>query len=517
MPELRLRLYDTLTAKLCPLVPKRPEEVRVYCCGPTTYDVAHVGHARAALAPDVLVRHLRAQGMRVTYVRNITDVDDKILNRARESGEPPMELSARMAKLYQDDISALGCAPPDVEPKVSEHIAEIVALIEKLIGLGTAYEVQLPNGARDVYYAVRAFPGYGKLSKRKIEDLQVGARIEASDDKRDPLDFALWKGAIDDAWGWESPWGRGRPGWHIECSAMATRYLGHGLDVHTGGMDLVFPHHENEIAQSEAAHPGEGPFCGLWIHNGFVNVDKEKMAKSLGNFVTVRDVYARNDPEALRYFLLGVHYRGPIAFETEKRDDGRVVFPGVLEAERRVDYLYATIERLRALQVGGKIDTLTTMHRDLVPFAQLAHEARPRVDEALDDDLNTSVALSVVSEVAKAANEFADLAQKRRKDAEVAKATPIVAGQLMMAMRSAVDPLGLLRTPAEVYARRTRERRLGLVGMEPSAVDALLAERAEARKAKDFARGDTIRKELEAKGIEIADSPVGTTWRLAPV
>jgi cysteinyl-tRNA synthetase len=422
-----------------------------------------------------------------------------------------------MAKLYKEDMALLGCLAPDVEPKVSEHVTDITALIERLVAIGSAYPQRMSTGLVDVYFSVRSFPGYGKLSKRKLDDQQAGARVEASEEKRDPADFALWKGAAPDAWGWESPWGRGRPGWHIECSAMASRYLGHGLDVHTGGMDLVFPHHENEIAQSEAAHPGEGPFCGLWIHNGFVNADKEKMAKSLGNFVTIRQVYERNDPEALRYFLLGVHYRGPIAFDTHKRDDGRVVFPGVLEAERRVDYLYGTMARLRSLQVGSSISTLTTMHKELVPFARLAHEARPRVDEALDDDLNTSVALSVVAEVATAANEFVDFAFRKKKDSEIAQATPIVAGQLMMALKSALDPLGLLKTSAEAYGGRTRERRLHLLGMTAEQVDAMLAERTAARRDKDFARADALRAELDSLGFEIADGPAGTTWHLGPV
>ncbi|NUO50209.1 MAG: cysteine--tRNA ligase, partial [Polyangiaceae bacterium] len=315
---MTLRLFDTLTSAPQPLIPRPTGEVGVYCCGPTVYDVAHVGHARAALAPDVLVRHLRAEGFRTKYVRNITDVDDKILKRAAENGEQPLALSARMAEAYQADIRALGCLSPDVEPKVSETIPEIIQIIERLIEKGAAYATDVEGGAKDVYYAVRAFPSYGKLSKRKIEDLMVGARIEANETKRDPLDFALWKGCVGDAWGWDSPWGKGRPGWHIECSAMSAKHLGHGFDVHCGGMDLIFPHHENEIAQSEAAFPGEGPFARMWIHNGFVNVDKEKMAKSLGNFVTVRDVYQRNDPEALRYFLLTVHYRVPIQFDTEK-------------------------------------------------------------------------------------------------------------------------------------------------------------------------------------------------------
>jgi cysteinyl-tRNA synthetase len=517
MSELRLRLYDTLTQKLTPLVPQRPGEVRVYTCGPTTYDVAHIGHARAALAPDVLVRHLRGQGMNVTYVRNITDVDDKILKRAAEQGVPPMELSARMAGLYQEDVRAIGCVEPDVQPKVSEHIAEIVALVQSLIDKGAAYEVTMPSGARDVYYAVRAFPGYGKLSKRNVDEMRVGARIEANEDKRDPLDFALWKGVTGDAWGWDSPWGKGRPGWHIECSAMSSRYLGHGFDVHCGGMDLIFPHHENEIAQSEAAHPGEGPFVRLWIHNGFVNVDKEKMAKSLGNFVTIRDVLSRNDPEALRYFLLTVHYRGPIAFDTEKLPDGRVVFPGVLEAERRVDYLYGAVGRLLGLGVPNPAGTSPAkMPRDLIPFAKLGAEARARVDAALDDDLNTPVALAVLAELAKGANELADLVQKRKKDVDIQRAAPYLAAQMVVAMRMACEPLGLLPSTPDAYRERTQRQRLGLLGVTAEQIDARLAERTAARQAKDFARGDAIRKELDAMGLDIADSPEGTTWRVGP-
>jgi cysteinyl-tRNA synthetase len=490
----------------------------VYCCGPTTYDVAHVGHGRAALAPDILVRHLRAQGLRVTYVRNVTDVDDKILNRAAETGEPPMALSARMAAMYQEDIAALGCLRPDVEPKVSEHIPDIIAFIERLLAAGAAYVVDMPGGTRDVYYAVRGFPGYGKLSKRNIEDLRAGARVEVAEEKRDPLDFALWKGVAAEGWGWDSPWGKGRPGWHIECSAMSSRYLGSGFDVHCGGMDLIFPHHENEIAQSEAAHPEAAPFASIWIHNGFVNVDREKMAKSLGNFVTIRDVYARNDPEALRYFLLTVHYRGPIAFDTHKRDDGRVVFPGVLEAERRVDYLYATLDRLEALGGGeAQAEALPAkLPRELAPLSAVAGEARARVGAALDDDLNTPVALSVLAEVAKAANELADLAQRRRKDQDLARAAPLLARRLGAALRASLDVLGLLQTPPAAYHARTRARRLALRGRAPEPIEARLAERTAARQAKDFARADAIRKELEADGIEIADSPAGTTWRVAP-
>jgi cysteinyl-tRNA synthetase len=364
--------------------------------------------------------------------------------------------------------------------------------------------------------------------------------VETNEEKRDPLDFALWKGCVNEAWGWDSPWGKGRPGWHIECSAMSARYLGHGFDVHCGGMDLIFPHHENEIAQSEAAHPGEGDFVHLWIHNGFVNVDKEKMSKSLGNFVTIRDVLARNDAEALRYFLLGVHYRGPINFDVENRctachglretnkpqdpcpscqapGPGRVVFPGIVEAERRVDYLYQAIARLEAIAQGNVRETTPAKFpKDLLPFTKLAAYARARVDAALDDDLNTPVAIAVVNELAKAANELADLVQRRRKDMEVAKAAPFVAAQLVASLRACLLPLGLLQATPEAYRERTQNQRLAILGVTPAQIDARLAERAAARQAKDFARGDAIRKELDALGIEVANSPEGTTWRVAP-
>ncbi len=516
MAETSLRLYDSLSATPQPLIPKASGEVGIYCCGPTTYDVAHVGHARAALAPDVLVRHLRAEGMRVKYVRNVTDVDDKILNRAKERGEEPLALSARMTGLYQEDIAALGCAAPDVEPKVSEHIGDIIQLIQRLIDQGAAYVVDGPHGGKDVYYAVRTFPSYGKLSKRKIDDLMVGARIEANETKNDPLDFALWKSCAEDGWGWDSPWGKGRPGWHIECSAMSARHLGHGFDVHAGGMDLIFPHHENEIAQSEGAFPEGGAFARTWIHNGFVNVDKEKMAKSLGNFVTIRQVYERNDPEALRYFLLSVHYRGPIAFDTEgSLAEGNVRFPGVLEAERRVDYLYQTLERLRALAESDKPGTLGTMPPSVSAYLAVANEALPRLRAALDDDLNTPVALSVIADVAKTGNEFADLAQ-RTKDRLLVKLAPYVASRLAKALVDVTERLGLLMTIPSSYAARTKAQRLSLRGLTSEAIDAMVADRARARAEKDFAKADAIRAEMTKLGIEIFDSTVGTQWRILP-
>ncbi|MEZ4295078.1 MAG: cysteine--tRNA ligase [Polyangiaceae bacterium] len=518
-----VRIHDTLTGRLVPFTPRKAGKVGVYCCGPTTYDVAHVGHGRAAITPDILVRHLRSRGYPVTYVRNITDVDDKILNRAKERGEEPTALSARFAKLYQEDIAEIGCLKPDVEPKVSEHIPQIISIIETLIEKGAAYVAHMPNGARDVYYAVRTFEGYGKLSKRNIDELQVGARIEASDDKRDPLDFALWKGCLDADWGWDSPWGKGRPGWHIECSAMSLEYLGDCFDIHTGGMDLVFPHHENELAQSEAAHPELAPLANIWMHNGFVNVDKEKMSKSLGNFFTLRDVIARHDPEAIRYFLLTVHYKGPINLDVDKLENGRVVFPGILEAERRVDYLYSAMDRLEAL-VKAASETPTgppavgAPPKHVSPSAvELAESARRKVDEALDEDLNTTVALSVIGEVAKASNELCDLVARKKKDNDLQRWAPVIAARLLTALRESVVPLGLLQTSSEAYRTRTQARRLELLGKTANDIEDALRERDEARKAKDFARADGLRKSMADLGIEVADSPTGSTWRIAPI
>ena len=340
-----VRLYNTMTQRLEPLETLEPGHVRLYVCGLTTYDHAHVGHARTFVAFDVVVRFLRARGIS-RHVRAQRDrrgrQDPQARARARRA---PARALASHVLVNAEELRACGCLTPDAEPRVSESIAPIVALIEQLVAAGAAYVAETPKG-RDVYFAVRAFPGYGKLSHRNVDDLMSGARVEPGEAKRDPLDFALWKASDEAGLGWDSPWGKGRPGWHIECSAMAAEALTPHFDVHGGGMDLIFPHHENEIAQSEAAWGA--PFARLWLHSGFVNVDAEKMSKSLGNFVTIAQILERNDGEALRYFLVGAHYRGPIEFDLEKRPDGRVVFPGVDEAERRIEYLYTTRETLAA-------------------------------------------------------------------------------------------------------------------------------------------------------------------------
>lgn len=514
MPSLTLpRLYNTLTRTTEQLTPQG-ERVRIYCCGPTVYDVPHAGHARAALAPDLLVRRLRNKGLEVTYVRNITDVDDKILARAEANGEPPLELSRRMATVYQEQMQQVGCLAPDLEPRVSDHLPQIFDLILKLLGNGSAYALEVEPGRKDIYFAVRSFSEYGKLSRRRIDDLIAGARVERDQTKHDPLDFALWKSCSVDEWGWESPWGRGRPGWHIECSAMCSHYLGHGFDVHAGGMDLIFPHHENEVAQSEAAHPGDGPLAKLWMHNGFVNVDKEKMSKSLGNFVTVRDVLERNDAEGFRWFLLGAQYRGPLQFETEQLTSGRVIFPGVDEAERRVDYVYGALQRLRELHAT---DTTSPgkLPQELVPFRERVLKAEQAADAALDDDLNTPVALAAIGEMAQASNEAYDLAKRKKKDSNFQGGAAVFSHLALSSIGKVTRDLGLLLATPDEYVVRTKTRRLALRGLTEADIDRKVQGRALARKNKDFAAGDALRDELLALGVTLCDTPSNTEWSIA--
>jgi cysteinyl-tRNA synthetase len=506
------RFYNTLSRTTENLVTGRPGEARVYLCGTTPYDYAHAGNARSAVVFDVLVRHLRARGYNVVYVRNITDVDDKILERAKQNGEEPLALSARMAKIYQSDMRDLGCVDPTHEPKVSEYIAEIIDLIAKIMANGSAYQVAMPSGAHDVYFSVRSFAGYGKLSRRNVDDLECGARIAKDEDnKRDPLDFALWKGCTEDAWGWPSPWGKGRPGWHIECSAMSSKLLGHGFDIHCGGMDLIFPHHENEIAQNEAACPDCGDVVRVWMHNGFLNMAKEKMSKSLGNVIKPRDVYKRNDPEALRYSFLTAHYRGPLSFDIDKTPSGEHLFPGVDEAERRVDYLYATAERLAPYTELGDADPKV---KDLAALRATIGAAWDKILAALDDDLNTPVALAELGELAKAANDLCDLLNKRKKDAALVREGSKLARAAKETLARGSEVLGLLTTPAATYRERTRLRRLAARALSADVIEEKLRQRALARQNKDFASADQIRVELTALGVDIADSPDGSTWTI---
>ena len=476
-------LHDTLSGQKRELVTVEPGKVRFYACGPTVYDFSHVGHARSYVVWDVVVRHLRARGYAVRYVRNFTDVDDKIIKRANERGEDPVALADRFARAYDEDMDALGNLRPDVAPKVSEHVPQIAAMIERLVEKGFAYA----PGNGDVYFSVRSFPDYARLSRRNLDDLLAGARVEPGEAKRDPLDFALWKAAKPGEPSWDSPWGKGRPGWHIECSAMTLEHLGVPIDVHGGGKDLVFPHHTNEIAQSAAA-VGDGrtaeSFCRHWMHHGFVEIDSEKMSKSLGNFFTIREVIAKFDAEAVRLFLLGTHYRNPVNYT-----DGIVA-----EAERRLVYLYETLEKADRVAAGE------------APAGEGA--LVERAFAALDDDFNTAQVLGILAEAFTEANALAD---RKGKKAPGEKAA--LAGFARDA-RKVGSTLGILQRPPAQALPAIRDRAAARRGIDPSAVEERIAERAAARKAKDFARGDAIRVELAAMGVAIQDGPEGTTWKV---
>ena len=461
-----IHLHDSARRRKVPLVPLEPGHVRLYVCGVTVYDLCHLGHARVMVVFDTLVRYLRASGYRVTYVRNVTDIDDKIIRRAAERGEPVEALTERYLRAMHEDLEALGVLPPDVEPRATRSMDAIVAMIRRLEERGYAYRA--PNG--DVYFDVSAFPGYGSLSGRRPEELRAGARVEVEEAKDDPLDFVLWKAAKPGEPSWPSPWGPGRPGWHIECSAMSTRHLGEHFDIHGGGMDLLFPHHENERAQSEAA-TGH-PFVDHWMHVGFVRVDREKMSKSLGNFLTVRELLARHPAEALRAFILGAHYRSPL------------------------DYAEGRLEAARAA-----VGRLYTALRGVEPAPEEeAGDAGPweeRFRRAMDDDLHTPGALAVLHELAHALN-------RAREAGEEARARCLAAW-----LRRLGRPLGLLQSDPEAYLRG------GTAADEAAEIERLIEERAAARRARDWATADRIRQQLLERGIVLEDTPRGTVWRRA--
>jgi cysteinyl-tRNA synthetase len=480
---MALRIYNTLTGDKEPFAPLHPPKVGIYVCGVTVYDLSHVGHARVYVAFDVIVRVLRARGYAVTYLRNYTDVDDKIIRRAAEVGESAQALSERYIAEYAHDMAALGVVHADVEPKVTEHIPEIVALIERLVGRGIAYASQ-----GDVYFSVRDYPPYGRLSHRKLEDLKSGARVEPGEQKRDPLDFALWKAAKPGEPSWDSPWGKGRPGWHIECSAMAERYLGPSFDIHGGGMDLIFPHHENEIAQSEGA--SGVPFARVWMHNGFVTIDQEKMSKSLGNFFTIREVTAKFMPEALRLFLLATHYRSPINFSDQ----------ALAEAQRRLDYFYESLSKSAEL-VGPTPP----------PEDRVAGELAVRVAEALDDDFNTPAVLGALSAPFSQLNELCERPGKGTTRAESQRKAALLRAEIL----DATAPLGLCQRDPEDYLLERHTRAAAQRGLDVARVEALVAARERARAARDFPQADALRKELLELGVEIRDRAGGTSWKLS--
>ena len=471
-----IRIHNSLTGEKEELRPITPGHVRMYVCGVTVYDYMHIGHARMMVVFDVVNRYLRHRGYRVTFVRNITDIDDKIIRRAAENGEPIDALTERFIRAMHEDCEQLGVLPPDHEPRATQHIGNIIAMIGRLLDRGYAYLA--PNG--DVMFSVAQFEGYGKLSGKRLEDLRAGARVEVDEAKRDPLDFVLWKASKPGEPAWDSPWGPGRPGWHIECSAMSTALLGTHFDIHGGGMDLKFPHHENEIAQSRGA-TGDA-FVNIWMHNGFVNVDDEKMSKSLGNFFTVREVVPRlRHPEVLRYFILGSHYRGPINYAPEQLE-----------------------------QADAALGRIYTALRDLPPAEPAQSEYTSRFHEAMDDDFNTPEALAVLQTMTREVNSV-------RAAGDLQKAAALGAE-----LRSLANVLGLARLdPAEWFRRpaggvqaAVGDRDAAAATVDDAEIERLIAARSAARKARNWAESDRIRDELAAAGVILEDKPGGvTTWR----
>jgi cysteinyl-tRNA synthetase len=480
-----VRVYNTLTQQKEELVPLVPGKLGLYVCGPTVYSFIHIGNARTFTSFDVVARYLRYRGFEVRYVRNFTDVDDKIINAAKETGEDPRDLATRFIAAFEEDAAALHLIKPDVSPRVTDTIPEIIGLVEKLISRGVAYESQ-----GDVYFQVSKYPKYARLSKRDLEDMRAGERVTTGEQKREPLDFALWKAAKPGEPAWDSPWGKGRPGWHIECSAMASKYIGTTLDLHAGGLDLIFPHHENEIAQSEAAS-GE-VFCKVWLHGGFLDLEGAKMSKSLGNVVRLRDALGVVDAEALRYFFLSTHYRAPIAFGEKSLAD----------AEARMQYFYETLRKVDE-RIEAKEFIQGPLHGD--PAAVLK-----KFEEVMDEDFNFAGGLGVLSELFASMNELTDKPPVKDK--------PMI-GRTLVAQREIVRKLskvlGLFEEKPSAWLAGRRDRLVKQRGIDRAKVEALIAERAAARAAKDFKRSDAIRDEAKSLGVEIMDTPQGTDWKVS--
>ena len=489
-----ISLYSTLSRSLEPLVTIEPGHVRMYVCGMTVYDYCHIGHARAMLTFDVIVRHLRHRGWKVTFVRNHTDVDDKIIKRAAEEGVDALALAQRYTDALDEDMAGLGLVTPDHEPRVSGHIDDIVALIAALVERGHAYRAD--NG--DVYFAVETFPAYGKLSGKRLDDLRAGERVAVESAKRHPGDFALWKAWTGEASEprWESPWGPGRPGWHIECSAMSRHHLGEQFDIHGGGIDLVFPHHENEIAQSECG-TGHAPYARYWLHNGHLTLDKEKMSKSLGNVVRIRDILREVPGEALRLLYLDTHYRSPLPYSTER-------LATTLSA---LDRLYTAKETALEVEAAGQDVAIA----QLGPYAQEAHRLATgfarAFDAAMDEDFNTAEAIAHLMELVRAVNRFGNDKKQRAKGKAVGAAAA-------KAFALAGEVLGIGAMSPAAFFDEVKEKRLRAQGRSAADVDARIAARADARARKAWDEADAIRVELDAQGIVLMDTQQGSTWRM---
>ena len=475
-----LSIYNTLTGKKELFQPLVPKTVRMYVCGVTAYDYCHIGHARSALVFDVIRRYLEFSGYKVEFVKNFTDVDDKIIKRANEQGVSCETLTAKYIQAYYEDMGKLGIRQASIEPKATEHMTDIVRLTETLVKKGLAYQVD-----GDVYFEVSKYSPYGRLSKRRLDDMQAGARVDVDERKRHPMDFALWKSSKPGEPSWESPWGPGRPGWHIECSAMSMRYLGETFDIHGGGMDLIFPHHENEIAQSYGATEKE--FARYWIHNGFVQINQEKMSKSLGNFFTIREIIEKSKwsqdvtGEVLRYFLLSTHYHSPLDFSDQ----------ALQEARQALEGFYGLFNRLR------ESETNTAGDKNL---SSCVDRSRESFRKAMDDDFNTSVAIAELQRLKSDVNKLLSqgLSTEARKIAR-------------NEFRLLGDTLGLFQLDERDYTLKADSGSLNISGVD---VDMKIAERNEARKQKNFKKADEIRQSLKALGIDIEDKPDGTSrWK----
>ncbi len=473
-----IKVYNSLTRKKEEFVPVKEGSVTMYVCGPTVYSMSHIGHARSAVCFDVIYKYLKYRGYKVKYARNYTDVDDKIIKRANEEGTDPKEVAERYILEFDRDMDSLGVEVPTFRPKATETIAEIIEVTKKLIDSGSAYAVD-----GDVYYSVRKKKDYGKLSGKNIDELESGARIEVDERKEDPLDFALWKASKPGEPSWESPWGPGRPGWHIECSAMCMRWLGETVDIHGGGKDLIFPHHENEIAQSESA-TGKTPYVKYWLHNGFVNIEKEKMSKSLGNILNIRDVVTDHTREAVRLFLLSSHYRSPIDYSEDS----------LKEAEAAVERFYKTIQR---------INTEWPETKGVDVCVQCNEGRFTEILNAMDDDFNTAEVIGNIFKEVGRANRLMDEAKASGKHEGL-----IDLSYILSMFHEASEFLGIFgRTPEEYFS--DKNSRSSVPAQE---IEKLIAERNEARKKKDFKRADEIRQGLLEKGIVLEDGANGTTW-----
>jgi len=475
-------LYNSASRKKEVFKPIKNGEIGIYVCGVTVYDLCHIGHARSAIVFDVLVRYLRARGFKVTYVRNFTDVDDKIIERAKKKGEDTATLAKRYIEAFYEDMLSLGTIDADIEPKATEHIDDIIDMVRSLIEKGFAYVVD-----RTVYFSVEKFDSYGQLSGRQLEEMVAGARIAVDEKKKYPMDFVLWKGAKPGEPKWKSPWGDGRPGWHIECSAMSCKYLGANFDIHGGGRDLIFPHHENERAQAMAANGVD--FANYWVHNGFLTVEEEKMSKSLGNFITIRDALSLYHPQELRLFLLSKHYRSPLDFSRS----------AMLETRSGLVRIYRTLQRLEEIIGPFKHDTNTAFLSDVSD-----NDFKNRFIDVMDDDLNTAAGLGLLFDKVRDINRLIDSPAQKTD----------ITSQLVRARKDFLDcsrALGLFEgEPSHFFHNIIKT----FPEVATEEIEKIIKERQKARKAKDWASADVIREELSRKGIILEDGPKGTSWRL---